>query len=225
MVGDQVIGRVARRTVDEVRNRGGKLLSLVLPYRPMEQGRDLLDAQYASAYWAYLRSLPETPRFGVVAAYCHRLATGGSVLEVGCGEGILLDHLDRNRFASYTGVDISAVAIDRARRLGNDRTSFVCASAEEYVPEHAHQVISFTEVMEYFDDPVAVIQRYEPFLAEGGHFIVSMFAGAHTARTRRIWSRLGARYETIARAKVSTEPDHTWHVRVLQPPQRPASAG
>jgi 2-polyprenyl-3-methyl-5-hydroxy-6-metoxy-1,4-benzoquinol methylase len=215
-----MIGRAARRAADEVRKRGGKLLSLVTPYEPMAQGRTLLDSQYAAAEWDYLRSLPETPRFGVVAAYCHRLAAGRSVLEVGCGEGILLDHLNRSCVASYTGVDISSVAIDRARALSDDRTTFVCAPAEKYVPEGTHQVIVFTEVMEYFDDPLAVVQRYEQFLADDGRVIISMFAGIHTSRSRRIWNRLATRYETEARAKVSTQRDHLWNIRVLRPPHQ-----
>jgi 2-polyprenyl-3-methyl-5-hydroxy-6-metoxy-1,4-benzoquinol methylase len=219
-----MITRVWTRTATVVRNRTAKLLSLVTPYQPMAQGRALLDAQYQAADWDYLRSTAEAPRFGVVAAYCHRLAAGRSLLEVGCGEGILLDHLDRSRFANYTGVDLSSVAVDRARSLEDDRVRFVCASAEEYVPVQAHQLIVFNEVMEYFDDPLAVVQRYEPFLEHDGRIVVSAFAGIDTARTRRIWNQLGRRYETEAHARVSTQRNHVWNIKVLRPASRLASA-
>jgi 2-polyprenyl-3-methyl-5-hydroxy-6-metoxy-1,4-benzoquinol methylase len=200
-----------------VANRARKLLSMVTPYEPMGQGKKLLDTQYASAEWDYLRSIGEAPRFGVVSAYCRQLGSDGSLLEVGCGEGFLLEQLDRSRYAHFTGVDISAVAIDRARKLEDQRTTFVCSDAEGYVPDRNFDLIVFNEVLEYFDDPLALVQRYDPFLAEQGHVIVSMFAGIETTRTRRIWKRLAGVYDVVAYSKVSTHPDYLWNIKVLRP--------
>src|SRR3954451_11765307 len=101
-----MIKRVLGRVGIEAMNRSRKLASLVLPYEPMEQGKELLDAQYSSAEWDYLRSIGEAPRFGVVSAYCRHLASNGSLLEIGCGEGFLLEHLDRSCYEHFTGVDI-----------------------------------------------------------------------------------------------------------------------
>lgn len=198
-------------------NRGRKLLSVVQPYEPMGQGKELLDAQYAGAEWDYLRGIGEAPRFGVVSAYCRLLGSDGSLLEVGCGEGFLLEHLDRSRYAQFTGVDISSVAIERVRKLEDERTTFVCSDAETYVPDRTFDLIILNEVLEYFDDPLALVQRYEPFLAEEGHIIVSMFAGIHTARTRRIWKRLDSVYDVVAHTKVSTNPEYLWNIKVLKP--------
>ncbi len=204
----------------EVVNGGYKLVSMLKPYEPMGQGRELLDAQYAAADWDYLRSSGEAPRFGVVSAYCRLLASNGSVLEVGCGEGFLLEHLDRSRYRHFTGIDISSVAIDRARGLEDDRTTFVCSDAESYVPDRRHELIVFTEVLEYFDDPLALVQRYEPFLTENGCFIVSMFSGIRTARSRRIWRGLASEYDTAAHTRVSTHRSYLWNIKVLRPTSR-----
>jgi 2-polyprenyl-3-methyl-5-hydroxy-6-metoxy-1,4-benzoquinol methylase len=207
------------RVSTEVGNRGRKLLSTLKPYQPMGQGKALLDAQYTAAEWDYLRSIGEAPRFGVVSAYCRLLASGGSVLEIGCGEGILLEHLDRSRFAHFTGVDISSVAIERARGLADERTTFACADAEAYVPDRAYDVIVFNEVLEYLDDPLAVVRRYEAFVQPEGHFVVSMFAGIDTARTRRIWKRLQSRYVATAHTKVATGRSYLWNVKALPVPR------
>jgi 2-polyprenyl-3-methyl-5-hydroxy-6-metoxy-1,4-benzoquinol methylase len=201
-----------------VGDRGRRFQSMIKGYEPMAQGKKLLDAQYAAAEWAYLRSIGEIPRFGVVSAYCSLLASEGSLLEIGCGEGILVEHLDRNRFARFTGVDISSVAIDRARALADDRTTFLCADAESLVPDDYYDLIIFNEVLEYFDDPLAVVRRYERFVKPNGHFVVSMFDPVQTVRTRRIWKLLGGRYATVAHAKVSTARNFTWNVKVLRPP-------
>ncbi len=213
-----MIERLVKRLGVEVTNRTRKLLSMVKPYQPMGQGRELLDSQYAAADWEYLRSINEAPRFGVVSAYCRLLASDGDLLEIGCGEGFLLEQLDRSRFSRFTGVDISSVAIDRARKLEDERTSFVCADAETYVPDRAFDLVVFNEVLEYFDDPLALVRRYEQFLAPGGHFIVSMFDPPVTVRTQRIWKRLQNRYDVIARSRVAISRDYVWNVRVLRAP-------
>jgi 2-polyprenyl-6-hydroxyphenyl methylase/3-demethylubiquinone-9 3-methyltransferase len=194
-----------------------KLLSMVMPYRPMGQGQALLDSQYEAADWDYLRSAGEAPRFGVVAAYCQYLSLNGSVLEIGCGEGILFEHLHRARISEYVGVDISTVAIDRARAFEGERVKFVCADADVFEPKRKFDIIVFNEVLEYFDDPAALVLRYEPFLADGGKFVVSMFSARWTARTRHIWRALQARYEVAAHTRVATSRDHLWNIKVLDP--------
>ncbi len=210
-----------RRAVTAVDRRGRKLLSYVQPYRPMGQGGVLLDEQYASAEWDYLRSFGEAPRFGVVASYCRLVAPRGSILEVGCGEGFLSEHLAHEAFSSFEGIDISAVAIERAQALADAKTTFRCADAESYVPERRFDVIVFNEVLEYFDDPLALVRRYDQYLEPGGSVIVSMFAGLDTARTRRIWKWLHAHYQTRAHAKVSTQRGYLWTIKVLHPSGRP----
>ncbi len=184
----------------------------------MGQGQHLLDSQYASAEWDYLRSMEEAPRFGIVSTYCRLLASNGSLLEIGCGEGFLLEHLDRSRYRRFTGIDISAVAIERAQALTDDRTDFVRAEAETFVPDGRFQVIIFNEVLEYFDEPLKLVRRYEPFLAPGGHFLASMFAAPYTARTQRIWKQLETRYDVAARCRVSIGRDYTWNIKVLRVP-------
>jgi 2-polyprenyl-3-methyl-5-hydroxy-6-metoxy-1,4-benzoquinol methylase len=211
--------KVLRRAWVEGSNRTRKALSLLKPYEPMEHGQHVLDAQYARAEWEYLRSIGELPRFGVVSAYCRLLATKGSLLEVGCGDGILVEQLDRSRFAHVTGVDISSIAVERARALEDERTEFVCADAETFTPDRIFDLVVFNEVLEYFDDPLAVVQRYEDFMKPDGHMVVSMFAAPFTARTRHIWRSLESRYEVLAHAKVATQRDFLWNVKVLRLPR------
>ena len=192
-------------------------LSRVLPYRTMEGGRERLDAQYARGSWDYLRSLDEFARFSVLAGYCHYLKPGGRILEIGCGEGILQERLDPARYARYVGVDISEEAIRRALARSNGRTAFVCADAAAWEPGEAFDLIAFNECLEYFDDPVGLVRRYEPSLAPDGAFLVSMFAGLDTTRTRRIWRWLEEVYEVADATRVTNRKGLTWVLEVLRP--------
>ena len=188
-------------------------LSLVLPYRKMRGGREKMDSDYAHGKWDYLRGIAELGRFSVLVGYCRFLKPGGRILEIGCGEGILQERLDR--YSRYVGVDVSAEAIQRAR--SDEKTAFVCADAAVWKPGETFDLIVFNECLEYFDDPLAVVRHYEPSLAPDGAFLISMFAGIETARTRRIWKWLESAYEVEDATRVTNRNGLTWVLKVLRP--------
>lgn len=135
--------------------------------------------QYTSSTWKYLASLEQVPRYAIIEGWRRRLKPTGSVLDLGCGEGTLLEHLPLAESVTYTGVDLSQVAIDKAvtkiRDISYER--FVCADLRTFETPagSAFDVIIFNEVLYYVADPVAVVQRYRPSLATGGLIIVSVF--------------------------------------------------
>ncbi len=192
-----------------------RALSRVLPYRPMDGGRQLLDTEYKNGEWDYLRNLDELSRFSVVVGYCHHLKPRGAILEVGCGEGLLESRLDPARVGRYLGVDIAPEAIARAgvrRRPGVD---FVAADALEFKPRDRFDIVLFNECLEYFDDPRALVARYRSALHPDGLVLVSMFVGLDTARTERIWRMLDRDWETRSATRVVNEHGYAWVIKVL----------
>lgn len=205
---------VARRgAVNAVKRR----LSALRPYRPVDGGRDTMDQEYASGEWEYLRSIDELPRFSVVAGLCHFLKPEGSILEIGCGDGILHERLDRSRFNRFVGVDISAEAIDRVPAEPDGKSTFIAADARHYDPSGRFDLIIFNEVLEYFPDPLAVVRRYDPYLERGGLHIVSMYVTHDTVRWRKIWRMLEGRYEVLSATRVSNQHGLAWIVKALRP--------
>lgn len=187
------------------------------PYRPMAGGKLLLDKEYADGAWDYLADLPELGRFSVLAGYCQSLSVKPRILEIGCGEGLLPERLCHARVASYTGVDISERAITRAAEKALPDASFITADAAGFEPSGTYDLILFTECLEYFDDPLAVVQRYEGSLTKDGHFLVSMFVGTDTNRTARIWKMLAQRYAAVDETRVTNAHRLSWIIRVLRP--------
>ena len=202
---------------ETVVNSSKRWLSMLLQYRSMKGGREVLEAEYLSGAWDYLRNLNELPRFYVVAGYCHYFKKLGTILEVGCGEGILQERLDRSKFSRYVGVDISEEAIRRASRKQDEKTLFLREDASSFKPSENFDVIIFNECLEYFDDPLELVRRYERFLREDGIYIVSMFAGLDTARTKRIWKMLESVYSSEAETRVSTKSNYSWIIKVFVP--------
>lgn len=183
----------------------------------MAGGQELLKREYLSGAWDYLRELDELPRFSVVAGYCHHFKEKGKILEIGCGEGILQERLCPSKYSRYAGVDISPEAIRRAAYKQDEKTFFVCEDANIYTPEEPFDAIVFNECLEYFDEPLRIVRRYESFLEQDGIFIVSMFVGIDTVRTKRIWKMLEAAYTAEVEARVSNKKGWSWIIKVFIP--------
>jgi len=134
------------------------------------------NAEYAGGKWDYFADVSQAPRYVVLAEWCRRFATQPTILDLGCGETILIDYLAG--FSSYCGVDSSQVAIDRAtrRRSGGERTiTLFVASIEDFVPsDQSFDVIVFNESLYYCDDPISVVERYLCRLTPAGLVLFSI---------------------------------------------------
>ena len=125
------------------------------------------NTEYASGRWAYVGQLPELSRLSVVVGYLRHFAPGGSVLDLGCGEGFLLRRLQPSDYARYVGVDFSGAAIDKATALRLPEATFVTADVDAYRPTETFDAIVFTEVLYYLPDPVRTVAVRAPPEREG----------------------------------------------------------
>ena len=169
------------------------------------------EEQYRGGHWELMRSLDELARYSVIAGYVHQLHPGGSVLDVGSGEGLLLDHL--KPVSRYLGVDLSEEAVRQGGHRLGEGASLVAADAESYRPEGLWDTIVFNECVYYFEDPVGTVLRYRDALAEGGTLIVSTF---RSRRADVIAKRLIERLP-LAEEVAVTNSKGTWVVRLFRP--------
>jgi 2-polyprenyl-6-hydroxyphenyl methylase/3-demethylubiquinone-9 3-methyltransferase len=160
-----------------------------------------------------MRRLDELARYSVIAGYLHHLKPGGSVLDVGSGEGLLADHLRPLGYSRFLGVDLSEAAIGQAAGRRDETTSFAAADAESFTPPERWDAVVFNECVYYFNDPVGSVRRYEAFLEEGGVFIVSTF---RSRRSDVIVKRLLESCRLLEETAVSNSKG-TWMVRVIAP--------
>jgi 2-polyprenyl-3-methyl-5-hydroxy-6-metoxy-1,4-benzoquinol methylase len=140
--------------------------------------RETWEREYREGSWDYLRADEEMPRYAVIATCLRTHCPGGALLDAGCGEGILCDHLWPGSYSQYLGIDFSAAAIERARARPRRQASFDVGDVTSYAPgpDRRFDAIIFNEVLYCTNDPAAVIAHWQPFLQPQGIMIASIYA-------------------------------------------------
>jgi SAM-dependent methyltransferase len=98
------------------------------------------------------------------------------LLDVGCGGAWLGEH-----FESYTGVDVSAEAVEAARARGREALQIEPDAPLPFEDESFDGVV-MKDVLEHVGDPVAVVEEVRRVLRRGG----KVFASSPDAQ-RWVW--------------------------------------
>jgi 2-polyprenyl-3-methyl-5-hydroxy-6-metoxy-1,4-benzoquinol methylase len=185
------------------------------------QSKARWESQYLSTRWDYMANREEVSRYSVLVGYIQYFAPTGSILDIGCGEGILQDRLASGGYGRYLGIDLSEIAIQKARLKENETTSFIHADAESYVPAELFDLIIFNEVLYYFVNPVEGFTRYRAFLKADGLMLTSHF---RTLRAMAIRRCIKTDYAVLAETKITnTLQDLTWFCDVFMPGKKIAA--
>jgi 2-polyprenyl-3-methyl-5-hydroxy-6-metoxy-1,4-benzoquinol methylase len=136
-----------------------------------------LDDRVITERYSRITHLINMPRYfypfvaGRIARVCPR---GGSVLDVGCGNGYLLREVAARRpDAALHGVDFSAGLATNAS--GGREFPIALGSARRlpFAPA-AFDVISMTEVLEHLKEPVETLRQVRDALKPGGVLVLSV---------------------------------------------------
>jgi 2-polyprenyl-3-methyl-5-hydroxy-6-metoxy-1,4-benzoquinol methylase len=183
------------------------------------QSAQTWEAQYAAGRWDFLAQLSELARFSVLAGYICHLKPGGTVLDTGCGQGVLLRRLPRSCYSRYVGIDLSDSAISVAQEHGNECSTFLAADCEEYSPAEHFDVIVFNEVLCCLRDPLRTVESYARSLNPGGLLLVSLCTAARGSAT--VLRQLKQAYATVDEVRVvHSGRNVTWVCTALRPESR-----
>jgi trans-aconitate methyltransferase len=173
------------------------------------------DRAFADGRWDHLGGLDEGARTAVIDGYCRMAgAAEPAILDIGCGEGVLLDAVRHRPYRSYHGIDLSAVAVERAGRRAGPRDRFVAVDARDYLPRAAPDIVVFNEVLYYFADVAGLVARYLDLLAPGGIAIASVY---RRPRTRHVWRAIDSVARVRDRVTIRHATGTGWCVALLDP--------
>lgn len=98
-------------------------------------------------------------------------AKATSVLDIGCGHGVLRQFVSES--CHYTGLDISTVAVAAAPVRAGDR--FIACDIENWKPDSTFNAIVFSEVLYYLRDTCMTLAKMAEILNPGGMIIASVY--------------------------------------------------
>lgn len=155
------------------------------------QSEDKWDQQWRRGNWNYMDEVPvERAKVAVLAELSKLYGRNGTassdeaggILDVGCGEGSLLDFISREDQNTYVGIDISREAV-RAARAKRPQGRFVHALAHSFQPRRTgakFNMVIFSDVL-YYIDHESTLQRYnDELLTSDGVVIISIFQKPET---------------------------------------------
>jgi len=167
----------------KVRN---KIRACLQAYGPEKIKMRLWDTEFSQGRWDCLDTTPGD----CVYSYIEKSANGGSILDLGCGSGSTATELGASTYRDYTGIDISTVAISKARKKTEDRgradkNRFVQSDVITYTPTQQFDVILFRDSIYYIPRAqiISVFDRYSKYLKHNGVFIVRIWDGSGKCKT------------------------------------------
>lgn len=107
----------------------------------------------------------------------HVNLSGKSVIDIGCGGGILTESLAQAG-AKVTGIDMNKTLIDAASLHQHESAvdvEYLTTTAEEIAAKRAgeYDVVTCMEMLEHVPDPVSVIKACAALTKPGGHIFFS----------------------------------------------------
>lgn len=121
--------------------------------------------------WKYLR----INRFPILYGLVEQFSNKGRMLEVGCGEGILSEGIPDMLKDNYVGIDVSEVAVSRARVRHYDKKgmSWIVGDISTYDFDCKFSTIVVSDVYPYLNDVLSVHSKIVGLLLKGGVLIAT----------------------------------------------------
>jgi ubiquinone/menaquinone biosynthesis C-methylase UbiE len=169
----------------------------VVSGRGMKEGLGGVRDVYADAAEAYDRRWREYLRVTIDATLAALpSAAGASVLDIGCGTGLLLERLiARDPTARPTGVDVTPEMLAVARhRLGSRARLLLADGAGLPFPSGSFDLAATSSVLHHWTRPAAALAEIARVLEPGGVLVLTDWRADHVpTRLRDIGLRIADR--------------------------------
>ncbi len=134
--------------------------------------------QYRKGRWESLKSDLESHRYFQIIDFMKEHAVANpTILDLGCGDGVLNERMGDYQFDYFLGIDFSSVSIEKAKAKNLPKSEFESVDVIKFQPKRNYDVIIFNEVFYYIPDSekVRVMNLLFEHLNPNGIIITSIF--------------------------------------------------
>ncbi len=140
------------------------------------------DKQYKQGRWDNLQSKKEAVRYETIIDFTIKFGSKNpSILDIGCGDGVLTERMKDVNYSSFLGLDFSKESIKKAKQKNLKNAQFQTADAVTFQPKENFDIIIFNEAFYYIHDTekANVLTRMMKNLNDKGIIIVSIYREGH----------------------------------------------
>ena len=189
--------------------RAAAVRARLLPYRPEDRSATEWSRAYEGGHLDYYGRLDELGRYSVTVGYIawflreHGARHDATVLDIGCGTGLLRARLEGLAFERYVGVDLSERAVAVARAAGVERSEYLAGDVmSDALALEPADVVVLNEVLYYAPEPRSFLQRVAQLTAPGGIVVISVWR--HRGDTA-LWREVADVLELVDRVRVRND--------------------
>ncbi len=190
----------------------GKLVSFI---KRKTSQKYKFDLQYENKQWDGLKGLQELAHYSVIVGYTKHFCKNCRILDLGCGEGALLEKFSNTDYSHYLAIDFSEVAIQNVKHLETDKIQFRVGDLNSLAVGGEFDVIIYNESLYYLSNPQNAIKALFKHLRPGGIFIISM-VDKHGQEREGVWKKVNEVLELQDKTKVSNRDGASWTIGVFK---------
>lgn len=176
--------------------------------------KGIWEQQYSNGTWNYLFSEDEAGHYFSICSQIKKHMQGCSILDIGCGNGVLYDYLHKNLADSllYSGIDISENAVEIAK------SKFPSAKFNKVDYDYAavtgrFDVVVFNETLYYFIKPMKTLAKaFSENLKSSGVLVISM---CEDAKHNGLWERINTEYRILSEETVENKKGQKWTIKTI----------
>jgi len=172
------------------------------------------EQQYSNGTWNYLFSEDEAGHYFSICSQIKKNTEAYSILDIGCGNGVLYDYLHKNLADSllYSGIDISENAVEVAKTRFPS-SEFNKVDYEYAVVSGRFDVVVFNETLYYFIKPMKTLAKaFRENLKNDGVLVISM---CEDAKHNGLWERINTEYRILAAETVENKKGQKWTIKTI----------
>ena len=177
------------------------------------KSKEEFDREFVSGRWDYLDSIDEIGHYSAIVDYVRLYYNNPKILDVGCGQGILLKQFMTGDYSIYHGIDFSKEAIKLCEKYSNPAVRLFYSDISDFHTENNYDLIIFCESLSYFKDISEILLKYVQFLNDSGKLIISCY---DEPVTHSFWEQIPKGFNLLSSTEISNKRGLKWNVKLFE---------